>query len=63
MLTGNNSDNVIKGGGGHDVIRGVGSGAELEGGSGRDRLEGDNAGAFLSYEGSGSRVIVDLGDY
>ena len=35
--------------------------AELEGGSGRDRLEG-SAGAFLSYEGSGSRVIVDLSE-
>ena len=59
LLIGNNGINVIKGGGGHDIIRGAGTGAELEGGSGRDRLEGV-AGAFLSYEGSGSRVIVDL---
>ena len=33
----------------------------LEGGSGRDRLEG-GSGDFLSYEGSGSGVNVDLSD-
>ena len=61
MLTGNNTVNVIKGGGGHDVIEGGGAADELEGGSGRDRIEG-SAGAFLSYAGSGSRVTVDLSD-
>ena len=62
MLTGNNVAKVIKGGSGHDVIGGGGADAELEGGSGRDRLNGNNAGAFLSYEGSGSRVTVDLSE-
>ena len=53
--------NVIKGGSGNDWLISGGAGSRLEGGSGRDRLDG-SAGGFLSYEGSGSGVTVDLSD-
>ena len=60
-LTGGSGVNVIKGGSGNDWLISGDSDNHLEGGSGRDRLDGSNGG-FLSYEGSSSRVSVDLSD-
>ncbi len=52
--------NTLKGGSGSDVITGGGN-SKVEGGSQSDRLIG-SPGDFLSYEGSGSAVTVDLND-
>ena len=60
-LEGGSGENVIKGGSGNDWLIGGGGGNHLEGGSGRDRLV-SGTGDFLSYEGSGSGVNVDLSD-
>ena len=60
-LEGGSGENVIKGGSGNDWLISGGSDNRLEGGSGRDRLDGASGG-FLSYEGSGSGVNVDLSD-
>ena len=61
-LTGGSGVNVIKGGGGKDWLISGGSDNRLEGGSGTDRLDAGDNGGFLSYEGSGSGVSVDLSD-
>ena len=60
-LTGGNGINVIKGGSGSDWLQGGGGGNHLEGGSGKDRIIAGSD-DFLSYEGSGSKVNVDLSD-
>ena len=52
---------TVKGGSGNDWLINSGGANRLEGGSGRDRLEGTSS-DFLSYEGSGSGVNVDLSD-
>ena len=59
-LTGGNSG-FVRGGSGHDWIISGGGQNRVEGGPGRDRLDG-SSGGFLSYEGSGSGVNVDLSE-
>ncbi len=59
-IMGGGGADTLKGGSGNDVITGDGD-DKVEGGSGRDRLMGSGT-DFLSYEGSGSAVTVDLSD-
>ena len=60
-LEGGSGENIIKGGSGNDWLISGGTDNRLEGGAGRDRLDG-TAGGFLSYEGSGGGVNVNLND-
>jgi Ca2+-binding RTX toxin-like protein len=70
-LTGNNAANVLSGGagddelhggGGNDKLRGGDDEDVLEGGPGKDFLNGGDGIDIVSYENSGAKVIIDLGN-
>jgi Ca2+-binding RTX toxin-like protein len=62
VLTGNESGNVLIGLGGSDNLNGNGGNDTLEGGEGTDTLYGGTGTDTLSYAGSASQVLINLGN-
>jgi Ca2+-binding RTX toxin-like protein len=61
LILATDGDNVLRGLGGNDFLLGLAGNDTLIGGVGADRLEGDNGFDTVSYEGSATGVIVQLG--
>ncbi len=59
-FTGDNTANTFRGGEGDDIFTAWGGNDTLEGGAGADNLNGGDGYDTASYEGSSSRVIVNL---
>ena len=59
-FTGDGNANTFRGGTGNDIFAGWAGNDILEGGAGADTLDGGDGSDTASYEGSASRVIVNL---
>lgn len=60
VVLGNDTENLLQGRDGNDDLRGYGGNDVLEGGAGADRLDGDAGMDWVSYQESGSAVIINL---
>ncbi len=58
---GSNSNDILRGGGGHNIINGLDGNDLIQGGGGEDTLNGGNGVDTLSYDNSPQGVNVNLG--